>query len=88
MPPDPARRDPEDMSQATGVNQSAAVDRQAPGLPGTYLTSNSLLTSARALTSGPCDSKASYQTVIFSLRKSECIADNGAWCRSASHSGE
>ena len=58
MPPSPARRDPEDMSQATGVNQSAAVDAQVPGLTGTYLTSNSLLASAQALTSGSCDSKS------------------------------
>ena len=64
----PARRDPEDMSQTAGVSQSAVVDQQAPGLTGTYRTSNSLLTSARGLTSGSSDSKASYQAAIFSLR--------------------
>jgi lysophospholipase L1-like esterase len=69
------------MSQTAGVDQSAPVDQQASGLTGTYLTSNSLLTSARALTSGFRDSQKPYQILIFSLRKSESS------CRSASSGG-
>jgi hypothetical protein len=69
MRPGPARRDLEDMSQTADVNQSAAVDAQAPGLTGTYLTSNSLLTSARALTSRSCDSKSVVSSRDFQPQK-------------------
>src|ERR1051326_7888360 len=69
MRPGPARRNPEGMSQATGVSQSAAVDHQAPGLTGTYLTSNWLLTSARALTAGSGDSKSVVSSRDFQPQK-------------------
>src|SRR6185437_14860588 len=82
MRPRPARRDPEDMSQAAGGSQSAAVDQQAPGPTGTYLTSNSLLTSARALTSGPGDSKS-----VVSSRDFQPPERASASGRSASHRG-
>ena len=69
MRPGPPRRDPEDMNQATGVNRSAAVDQQAPGPAGTYLTSNWLLTSARALTSGSGDSESVVSSRDFQPQK-------------------
>ena len=66
------------MSQAAGVNQSAAAGQQAPGLAGTCLTSYPLLTSAPGIDVRFLPFPGAVSSRDFQApRKSECIVSLG-----------